>query len=270
MRVLGYRCVDGVVTIVPEDAEIVQAIFTDYLNGMGLTAISKKCAKRGFKISMAGVASVIRNEKYTGDMLLQKYFLSDHISKRKVKNTGQLPQYYVQDHHEAIIPKDMFEAVQAEIKRRSDNHKPKRKPPERGYTFTGLIRCSICGANYQRRYIHIGTKYEKPVWICMTKNRLGTEHCSSKAIPEDILIEKTLDILDLEEICETTLRTCIGEIQVPEQYCLTFVFADEHEISVAWEQRHRGSNWTPEMKNAARQRKLEWYKRKDSDNEKES
>ena len=133
MRVLGYRCVEGVVTIAPEEAEIIQAIFTDYLNGMGLTAISKKCAKRGFKISTAGVSSVIRNEKYTGDMLLQKYFLSDHIFKRKVKNTGQLPQYYVKDHHEAIISKDMFEAVQVEIKRRSDNHNPKRKPPEHGY-----------------------------------------------------------------------------------------------------------------------------------------
>ena len=266
MRVLGYHCVDGVVKIVPEEAEIVQAIFADYLSGMGLTAISKKCGKQGFKISTAGVSSVIRNEKYTGDMLLQKYFLSDHISKRKIKNTGQLPQYYVQDHHEAIISKDMFEAVQSEIKRRSDNHNPKRKPPEKGYTFTGLIRCGICGANYQRRYIHIGTKYEKPVWICMIKNRHGNEHCDSKAIPEDILIEKSMEVLSLETLCETTLRTCINQIRVPEQYSLTFVFADEHEVSVNWEQRHRGSSWTPAMKNAARQRKLEWYeKRKEMD-----
>jgi hypothetical protein len=240
---------------------------------MGLTAISKKYRKQGINLSTSRVSSILRNEKYTGVLLLQKYFISDHVSKKKAANRGQLPQYRVIDSHEAIIPKDIFEAVQVEIKRRSDNHNPKKKPPERGYIFTGLMKCGICGANYQRRYIHVGTEYEKPVWICMTKNRFGNTECVSKAIPEDILIEKAMKILALDDICETTLRTYISEIRVPEHNRLVYIFADGREVSVDWQNRRRGSSWTPEMKNAARQRKLAWYeKRKEmnSNNEQES
>jgi hypothetical protein len=94
MTMLGYHLVDGVLTIIPEEAEVVQQIFSDYLGGLGLCAIAKKLRKQGVKISTSGLQKMLRNEKYHGDMLLQKSYVSDHLTKRKVKNIGQLPQFY--------------------------------------------------------------------------------------------------------------------------------------------------------------------------------
>ncbi|HCC35351.1 MAG TPA: recombinase family protein [Ruminococcaceae bacterium] len=128
MTMLGYHLVDGILTIIPEEAALVQSVFEDYLDGMGLVAIIKKYRKQGIKFSRSGLAGMLRNEKYQGDMLLQKSFVSDHITKRKIRNIGQLPQFYVADSHSPIIDKETFAEVQAEIARRSANHKP--KPPE--------------------------------------------------------------------------------------------------------------------------------------------
>ena len=255
MAMLGYHLVDGVLTIIPEEADLVQAIFADYLNGMGITAIMKKHRKRGVKISTNGISGILRNEKYAGDLLLQKSFVADHISKRKVKNTGQLPQFHVTDSHEAIIPKPIFEAVQDEIARRSANHKPK-PPQERRYPFTGLIRCGKCGVPYKRKHASAGSKYEKIVWICPTFDQLGKEECDSQQIPEDILIKKALEVLHLHRFDETALRASIQEIRVPEHNRVVFVFPDYHEVSVEWNHISRRHSWTPEMREVARQRAL--------------
>jgi DNA invertase Pin-like site-specific DNA recombinase len=259
LRMLGYHFVDGIITIIPEEADLVRGIFTDYLDGMGITAIMKKYHKQGITLSQGKISGMLRNEKYAGDMLLQKSFISDHISKKKLMNTGQLPQYYIQDHHVAIIPKPMFEAVQAEILRRSKKHKPKTNLVQT-YPFTSLIRCGKCGVHYRRKHTNAGTKYEKVVWICDTFNTLGKDECDSQQIPEDILTAKTLEILAIDEFCETTLRTCISEIRVPEHNRLIFIFADGHEVSVDWENPSRRESWTPEMKAAARQKALEVHK----------
>ena len=129
MTLFGYRLKKGQLQVVPGEAEVVKSIFADYLSGMGTTAIMKKYRKQGFKFGKNGIAGMLRNEKFTGNMLLQKSFVEDHISKRKVKNIGQLPQYIVEESHEAIIDKATFEAVQAEIARRAARFNPKAQSP---------------------------------------------------------------------------------------------------------------------------------------------
>jgi hypothetical protein len=255
MPALGYCVENGVLTIIQEEAELVQAIFADYLSGMGVTSISKKYHRQGVKISPHGICWMLRNEKYGGDMLLQKSFIADHISKRSVINVGQLPLYHVTNSHKPIIPKPVFEEVQAEIQRRREQHQPKTAPEKR-YPFTGLIRCGTCGAAYKRKHTHAGEKYDKIVWICSTFNVLGRDECDSQQIPEDILIDKTLEALCCDEFDEIALRTCIEEIRVPEHNRLVFVFADGHEVSVDWKSPSRSESWTPEMKEAARQQTL--------------
>jgi DNA invertase Pin-like site-specific DNA recombinase len=253
MTMLGYHLVDSVLTIIPEEAALVQQIFADYMSGMGIVAITKKLRKQGVKISASGIHGMLRNEKYMGDMLLQKSFVADHISKRKVKNTGQLPKFYVTDSHEPIIPKEQFAAVQAEIARRSAAHQPKA-PPEPRYPFTGLIRCGKCGAPYKRKHANAGGKYEKIVWICDKFNELGKEECDSQQIPDDILQAKAAEVLALEAFDETALRSCVQEILVPGPGQLTFVFMDDHRVDITWENLSRRHSWTPEMKEIARQR----------------
>jgi DNA invertase Pin-like site-specific DNA recombinase len=264
MTMLGYHLVDGVLTIIPEEAEVVQQIFSDYLSGMGLVAIAKKLRKQGVKMSASGLHGLLRNEKYQGDMLLQKGYVPNHLTKKKVKNIGQLPQFYVRDSHEAIIDKDTFAAVQAEIARRAAAHQPKA-PPEPSYPFTGLIRCGKCDRPYKRKHANAGSKYEKIVWICPTFNEMGKEECDSQQIPEDILQNKVAEILGMP-FSEISLRTFISEILVPGPGQLTFVFADGHRVDVAWEHQSRRQSWTPEMKEAARQKALEQHRKKEAQN----
>lgn len=114
---LGYRRTkSGKLEIVPEEAEIVKMIFLYYLSGMGKLAIAKKlneqqiCTVRGCAWTTEDVRRTLRNEKYTGNLMLQKSFRENHITKKKVANIGQLPQYFVAGSHEAIISQEQFDA----------------------------------------------------------------------------------------------------------------------------------------------------------------
>jgi len=252
-NLLGYHLVDGVLTIIPEEAKLVKAIFADYLSGMGVVAIVKKLRTQGIKISKGGISCMLRNEKFQGDMLLQKTFVADHISKRKVMNVGQLPQFYVADSHEPIIDKATFAAVQTEIARRSEKQKSRPKAEAR-YPFTGLIRCGKCGAPYRRKHANAGGKYEKIVWICDTFNVLGKAVCDSQQIPDDILEAK---------VAEAGGVGNISQIQVPGHYCLAFTLKDDSSVEVKWSHPSRSQSWTPEMKEAARQRQIDRMKAKE-------
>ena len=96
-KLLGYRLKDGVFVVIPEEAVVIKQIFADYLSGMGTLAIQKKLLEQGVKLSRCGVRWILQQDKYTGDLLLQKTFTENHISKRGRKNEGQLPMYHVPD-----------------------------------------------------------------------------------------------------------------------------------------------------------------------------
>ena len=162
--ILGYRYENGSFVIIPEEAETVKMIFEDYLSGMGSNAIARKLRRMELPTKHGGtwrenvILNMLSNEKYKGDMLLQKTFRLDHISKKKVRNEGQLPQYYVENSHDAIIPPDLFDAVQAERKRRSVLEKSRER---KTYPFTGKIICGKCGKKYRRKTTSAGIR-----WIC--------------------------------------------------------------------------------------------------------
>jgi DNA invertase Pin-like site-specific DNA recombinase len=247
MTMFGFRLKNGQLQVVPEEAAVVREVFSDYLSGMGVTAIMKKYRAKGFTFSKTGLSGMLRNEKFQGDMLLQKSFVEDHISKRKVKNIGQLPQYLVEESHEAIIDKSTFAAVQAEIARRAARFNPKPKAPA-AYPYTGLIRCGKCGAAYKRKHAAAGSKYEKIVWICTAFDTLGKAECDSQQIPEDILEAKIAEVGGL---------ALIAEIRAPGQNRLNFILKDGTTQELAWAHPSRRQSWTPEMREAARQKSLE-------------
>lgn len=239
-KVYGYSTKNGV-NIISKEAEIIKMIFEDYLSGMGRTKISKKLNELKIK-PMYGtlwresvIASILKNEKYIGDLLLQKSYIKDHLSKKQIKNTGELPQYYVENNHEPIITKEFFEKVQNEINKRS-----KKFIKSKGnHLYTGLIKCGICGANFKHK---INSK--KSIWICNTFNSLGKKYCASHQIPEEIL--KKL-------VSETAKTPEIERILVPKQGTIIFCLKNGEKVIKTWKNKSRSQSWTPEMKMKARE-----------------
>jgi DNA invertase Pin-like site-specific DNA recombinase len=266
-RLLGYKWEDGGFRVVPEEAAIVKQIFADYLSGMGKLAIAKKLnslgvpTRNGKPWSENTVAKILRNEKYAGDVLLQKSFIADCVTKKKRVNCGELPKYHVPDSHEAIVSRETYDAVRTEIQRRASLHEAAGKPVT-AYPFTGLLKCGNCGKSYNRKHTAAGTKYEKVVWICKTFNRLGKSHCRSQQIPEDILLAKTAETLGLTDITAEALAAGISRILVSGHNKLVFVFHDGKTAEAEWQNPSRRESWTPEMKQIARDRQIEINKRR--------
>lgn len=260
-RMLGYHVVDGEMVIVPEEAEIVRQIFADYLSGMGRLAIAKKLNERGLvtirghEWREAGILRILTNEKYTGDMLLQKTYIKDFRSKEKMINKGERRQYYVENSHEAIISKELFQAVQAEMKRRCGNIKL-AETVERNNLFTSLVYCRCCGKRYQRKTAHAGTEKAYKKWMCGTFSSKGKDYCQNKQIPEETLITKTKEILGLETLEGLNLRDYLERIEIDGEN-LYFIMKDGNEKHVSWKVRSRSESWTEERKQKAREKYYE-------------
>ncbi len=210
--------------------------------------------KCGGKWAESVVGSILANEKYVGDMCLQKSYIADHLTKHQVKNKGELPMYYVENHHEPIISRETYEAVHAEMARRAErNYHPRRNKPSE---LSGLIRCGKCGATYRRKISNSSTKYKKVIWACATYTYRGKHECDIKRIPEDILKAKIAEVLGLAEYDPDKVATQIAAITVPEEGVLVFALKDGIEHTATWENPSRRESWTDEMKQEARKRAL--------------
>ncbi len=250
--ILGYRFQNGQFVVVPEEAEIVKRIFREYLNGLGATAIMKGLNEDGILTRLGkpwrieGVLKILRNYNYTGNLILQKTYRENHLTKRKMKNNGEKPQYHAVGTHEAIIDLATFEAVQEELARRSEHYSGK-KPSTVTYPFTRLIVCANCGKHYKRKTTATGI-----VWICSTYNTHGKKACASKAIPESVLYELTAD-------------TPIGDltaIRAEKDNTLVFCFKNGERTVKQWKDRSRRESWTEAMKEKARQQALAQHSKK--------
>jgi len=250
--ILGYKLVDGTYIIKPDEAEVVRMIFVDYLSGMGKEAIMKKLnaagitTRNGHSWSASCVHQVLHNYTYTGNLLLQKTYRENHITKRTLPNKGELPKYHAENTHEAIVSMEIFLAVQEESERRSKRH---AKPmPATEYPFTSLIVCAHCGKHYRRKVTHGG-----PVWICPTYNVYGKTACPSKQIPEGTLEKAAAEVLGLDAFDAKALHDKITAIRAEGNNTLVFLFKDGTQTVKRWADRSRAESWTPEMKAAARE-----------------
>ncbi len=248
VSLLGYRYQDKHFVVVPHEAEIVKRIFNDYLSGKGYYLIAKELNAEGI-LTMKGypwksdaVAKLLKNYTYTGNLLLQRTYRENHITKKKLPNRGQLSKYHVTETHEPIIDLVTFQAVQDEMTRRLQKFACKNKTP--GYhSLTGKIRCACCDKNYNRK-----TLPHRVVWICSTFNRKGKAFCSSKQIPEDTLLSVILSIKD--DIAK------VKEILADKGNRLIVRLTDNSEVVTFWKAHSRKDSWTPEMKEKARQKTL--------------
>ena len=177
---LGYDVREGKLIVNKEGAEIVRLIYHKYLDeGKGCHVIANELREAGIKTSRfmkewsyTVILRVLKNEKYCGDLVQQKTYTQSYLSHKKKANKGELDYVVIKDHHEAIIPRERFEAAQRELQRRHDMHYTKNGFANR-YALSGKIICAECGATFvhSQKKCPNGTKYEN--WTCITKNRQG-------------------------------------------------------------------------------------------------
>ena len=196
---LGYRKgADGQPEIVPEQADIVRRIYNDFLAGATYLEIAKQLTDENVPTMGGGnrwfserIKSILKNEKYKGDALLQKTYITDPISKRVKKNNGELPMYYVENSHPAIVERRIFDRVQEEIARRAGKKKVKQTgtKTELGrysgkYALTELLYCGECGTPYRRcTWSRDGKK--KIVWRCVSRLDYGKKYCKTSPSVEE-------------------------------------------------------------------------------------
>lgn len=206
-KFLGYtKDNNGELVIVPEEAELVRRIFRLYLEGNSIIQITRILESEGIK-TVTGrsrwcpgvIDKMLSNEKYMGDVLQQKTYTIDFLTKKRVKNNGIVPQYYIEDDHEAIIPKELYYQVQEEkarraslsktaAARRAKLEKEKSKYSSK-FALSDIMVCKECGQPYRRQ---IWSKYgqKTAVWRCENRLKNGTKNCKhSPTFKEEILHE---------------------------------------------------------------------------------
>ena len=193
-RFLGYdRGPNGELIINPEQAETVRNIYDMFLHGKTYKGIAQELTDRGVKTpggkdkwSITTVRSILTNEKYKGDALLQKHFTVDYLTKKQKKNEGEIPQYYVEGNHEAIIPPEKFDMVQREIAKRGKGNKYHSGV----HPFSSKVRCGECGSWYGSKVWHSNDKYRRVIWQCNHKydgNKCSTPHLTDEQIQDAFL-----------------------------------------------------------------------------------
>ena len=224
-HILGYRYDDGLrkYVIIPEEAEAVRWMFQMYIDGVPLRGIAESMNSAGIRTTLgndfqeASVRQLIFNEVYAGDIRRQKCYMADPITKTKVKNCGELPQYYMADCHEAIIDRETYAKVQAEMERRAGLVNPT-------YPFTGKIKCGICGQSFTRRKgITKGKEYVS--WFCRAKKEVGMT-CTSRNYSEQNLMEICAKLMGTDSFDGTAFESSVRLISALSDGSLEVQFFD--------------------------------------------
>ena len=223
-HILGYRYDEDEkkYVIIPEEAEAVRWMFQMYIDGVPLREITGSMNSAGIRTTLgngfqeASVRQLIFNEVYAGDIRRQKCYMADPITKTKVKNCGELPQYYMADCHEAIIDRETYAKVQAEMERRAGLVNPT-------YPFTGKVKCGVCGNCFTRKkgtvrgktYVH---------WICRSKKETGMS-CTSVNFSEEELERISAQALGMQKFDGAEFEKAVRGITVMENGNLEFRLA---------------------------------------------
>lgn len=199
---LGYRRgADGQPEIVPEEAAAIRMIFQSYLDGDSLQRIKEKLESGGVLTATGrkdwttqAIQRILQNEKYMGDVLLQKTFTANFLEGRARKNNGELPKYYIENNHPAIVSREVFHRVQEEIARRKSKRPAAQKHTKtnRGkftskYALSERLVCGDCGSAYRRVTWSIHGR-RQIVWRCINRIENGPKACPhSPSIEEGVL-----------------------------------------------------------------------------------
>lgn len=229
-KMLGYRKgADGQPEIVPEEAEVIKRIYHRYLDGCTLGQIKRELDEdnvptaQGVEFwSPAIIHNILTNEKYIGDALLQKTYVTDCISKKVKKNQGERAMYYVENNHPAIISREMFDQVRNEMTRRSSKRKVLQKSgkTEVGkysgkYALTELLVCGECGSPYKRvTWARNGKK--RIVWRCVSRLEFGTQYCHNSPTLDESKLHSAI-LASMNEFAAIRQEVCPDVLAMAEE-----------------------------------------------------
>ena len=260
-QIYGYRWEGNHLVVEPEEAKIVKLIFDNFLAGLSAESTEKQLEEMGVKsykgmhFSNSSIRQILSNITYTGNLLFQKEYCVDPISGKSRINRGELPQYFVENTHEAIIPMEVYQAVQKERQRRRELGALANWSINTS-CFTSKIKCGNCGKSYRRSGKHQRKDPDEVyyVWICRTKDDKGAKVCGAKIIPEKTLKATCAEVLGLAEFDEDAFSERVERITVIGDDTLKFQFYDGTETLKTWKSTARTDWWTDE-------RKQEWGER---------
>lgn len=253
-RVFGYRWEGDQLVIVPEEAAIVKRIYQNFLNGKSRLETEREFAAEGITTREgcrwvdSNIKVVLSNVTYTGNMLLQKEYISDPITKKRRKNHGELPQYYIENTHEPIIDMETFQFVQSEMARRRELGALANKSLNT-CCFTGKIKCPHCGLSYMHNRRTKNSNYQE-YWNCGSKKKkkVGDGCPVGGTISHKSLLKACCEVLNLEEFDEEVFLDKVDRIEVPEKYTLDFFLKDGTVVRKAAPNTGHQDCWTPEYR----------------------
>lgn len=208
----GYDFIDGKYVINKERAKIVKSIFKMYSSGMGTCEIADFLNKqkapftrKARKWYHTAVLYILKNEKYIGDSLFQKNYISDTLPFTLIKNKGEKPQYYVKNTHSLIVDKELFDEVQRLLKQRENKPKPGTR---KQYIFTKKIKCGNCGYSFRRK-----KPQDKVFWVCKNHDQ-SIQNCALKQIPETEIKAAFIRLYNkLTVACKEILTPTLRQLQ---------------------------------------------------------
>ncbi len=227
---MGYKCEDGNLVIVSEQAEVVKTIFMLYLDGMTLQQIKEHLESRKIKTATGKeiwatyvIQKMLKNEKYKGCTMFQKTYTEDYITGKRKVNHGERAKYYTEDTHPAIVSKDIFDRVQEEMKRRErivrnndGSIEASKSKFNSKYILGNLLVCGDCGASYRRR-----TERGKVLWRCATRIEKGKNECALSPTLNEERLKEHLTALICDGIYdEGAVKSKVDRIEVYDGHIL--------------------------------------------------
>ena len=254
-HIYGYRWEGDHLVIQPEEAAIVRLIYDNYLNGLSAETTEKQLAEmdvksyKGQHFGNTSIRQILGNITYTGNLLFQKEYTIDPISKKSKLNRGELPQYFCEGTHEAIIPMETYQAVQAEKARRREQGVFANWSINTS-CFTGKIKCGRCGKSYHRsnRKVRKDPDANYTIWICGTRKKTGNRDCQNKDIPELVLMDACAEVLGTNAFDADLFTGQIDHIEVPDPNEMVFFFKDGHTVTHHWKSTLKKDCWTAERR----------------------
>lgn len=216
-RFLGYdRGPNGELIVNQEQAETVRFIYSSFLKGYSPSKIARMLEAKNVKSpggkkrwNASNIRSILSNEKYKGDVLLQKTYTVDFLSKKKKANEGEIPQYYVEKDHEAIISDEVFDLTQDKLAL----GKIKKNKINASSIFAGKIKCGDCGSFFGAKTWHSTDKYKKIIYQCNNKfkNKCKTPHLLEKTLKE-IFVKAFNILIQTKDTIITKFETLSNEV----------------------------------------------------------
>ena len=263
-NIYGYSWTGTEFVIVPEEADVIRLIYANFLKGLSAEDTEKQLEEMGVKsytgghFSNTSIRAILRQERYTGNTLFQKTYIESHITHKSKINRGELPQYYAENTHPAIIEQATFDAVQGEVARRRDlgvfaNWSINTT------CFTSKIICDICDRPFHRS-TRSRTNGKFKVWVCANRKEGKPHDCKVNDLPEYILEKVSAEVLSLDEFDADAFAQQIERIVVPASNTLVYHFYNGNIVPKEWRSTAKKDWWTPERRRLWGER----HKRKDT------